>query len=240
MAEPLWSYNKARTVGDHATELLFLIGTATDDKTVLSDPDLDAHLERGPYPPGVVSTGDRSRITCLKIEAAVPPFILDGITRYRDRYKDPDRPFTYHTSDHFEGLPELFPLSGAEEQRRWWALALADPFNLIEKRGDFYYFRSEKLGRLTDDYLVKLGQGRAEAMDKFLKNLQILEETQRLIEETLRNQGNHQVKQALVAWIRSKEEEYRGRRMTSEIRDLVETELAEVERWISESLEELR
>ncbi|MCH7667193.1 MAG: hypothetical protein IH936_14845 [Acidobacteria bacterium] len=240
MAEPLWSYNKARTVGDHATELLFLIGTASEDKTVLSDPELDAHLERGPYPPQIVSTGDRYRITCLKIEAAVPAFILDGISRYRDRYRDPDRPFTYHTSDQFEGAVDLFPLTGAEEQRRWWALALAEPFNLIEQRGDYYYFKSEKLGRLTDDYMVKLAQGRVESMSKFLKDPKIIEETQRLIEETLRNKGNTRVKEALVAWMKRKGEEYRGRRMTGDIRDLVETELEEVERWISESLEELK
>lgn len=239
MAAPLWSYSKAHVHGTRKTELLYLMGTESEEGSVLDEPELAQHLDTGEYRPQIIATGDPSRITCLKIEAAIPAFILDRMKHYRDRFRDPDRPFTYHTSDQFEAAPDLFPVSEDEANQRWWALALAAPFNLIENRGDYYYFRSENRGRVTDDYLIKLGQGRAEAMKQFLRNQDVLNETQRQIERTLKDRGTGSVRNALVEWVRHKEEEYRGRKMKPQVRDLIEMELAEVERYVSESLEEL-
>lgn len=239
MADPLWSYSRAHVTGNRKTELLYLMGTRSEEGSVLDEPELAQHLDTGEYPPQIIATGDSNRITCLKIEAAIPAFILDRMKHYRDRFRDPDRPFTYHTSDRFDAAPDLFPVSEDEANQHWWALALASPFNLIEARGDYYYFRSEALGRVTDDYLVKLGQGRAEAMKRFLKYPEALEETRKQIERTLKDRGTASVRDALVAWVRDKEEDYRGRKMKPQVRDLIEMELAEVERYVSESLEEL-
>jgi|GEM_PF-2899810 len=239
MADPLWSFSRAHVTGKRKTEQLYLMGTQSEEGSVLDEPELAQHLETGEYQPQIVATGDATRITCLKIEAAIPAYILDRMNHYRDRFRDPDRPFTYHTSDRFESILDLFPISEDEANQKWWALALASPFDLIEARGDYYYFRSESLGRMTDDYMVKLGQGRAEALKRFLKYPEALEETRKQIEQTLRDRGTASVRNSLVEWIRKKEEEYRGRRIKPQIRDLIEMELAEVERYVSESLEEI-
>lgn len=237
MAEPLWAYDRAHVTGGRRTTLLYLIGTGTEGDSIFDDPDLARHIDPGPTDPDIVATGDRKRITCLKIEAAIPAFVLDHVERWRARFQDPDRPFSYHTTDAYNDVDDLLPMSDTDMNRKWWALALA--FGIVEKRGDFYYFRSEMRGRKTEDFQLKLAQGRAPAMKAFLNDHEMIEETQQYVDKKIRDKGVNEVASDLKSWLDRKVEEYRGRRMNAEIRNLIELELGDVDNYVTESLERI-
>ena len=237
MAEPLWAYDRAHVVGGRRTTLLYLIGTGTETDSAFADPELVKHIDPGPTDPDVVTTGDRRRITCLKIEAAIPAFVLDGVERWRASFQDSDRPFSFHTTDAYNNVDDLLPRSDTDMNRKWWALALA--FGIVEKRGDFYYFRSEARGRKIEDFQVKLAQGRAAAMKTFLNDAEMVDETQKYVDKEIRGMGVNEVAANLRLWVDGKVEEYRGRRMNAEIRELIETELEDVDNYVAESLERI-
>ena len=226
MAEPLWSYDRGHVTGSKKTTELFLVGTASDTESILQDPKMlrEVAPERTTGV-SVVGTGDTSRITCLKIEAAVPAFVLDRMEHWRHRFRDPDRPFNYHTSDRYHGVPDLFPGSADDENFEAWALALASPFSLVERRGQFYYFRSG-VAETT------LGRGRNGAMEAFLKNAKLVEATYQRVSDLLRDMGVDEVGEQARAWVEEKEDEYRRKNLKPAVQQLIERELEEVVRWV--------
>ena len=226
MAEPLWSYDRGHVTGTKKTTELFLVGTASDTESILQDPALlrEVAPERTTSV-SVVGTGDTRRITCLKIEAAVPAFVLDRMESWRHRFRDPDRPFNYHTADAYQSVPDLFPGTADDENFQAWALALASPFGLVERRNQFYYFRSQS-GEVT------LGRGRAAAMEALLKEPKLIKETYERVSDQLREMGTEEVGQQAEAWVEEKSAEYQRKHLKPGIQRLIERELEEVMRWV--------
>lgn len=226
MAEPLWSYDQGHVTGSKKPTELFLVGTASDTDSILQDPNIlrEVAPERTTNP-SLVGTGDTKRITCLKIEAAVPAFVLDRMEHWRHRFRDPDRPFNYHTSDAYHGVPDLFPGRADDQHFQMWALALASPFDLVASRNQFYYFRSGA-GE------VNLGRGRNAAMEAFLKDRKLIQETEQRISDQLRDLGTDKVGKRAKAWVDQKSKEYESKHMKPGIQQLIERELEEVMRWV--------
>jgi hypothetical protein len=229
MASPLWQYDQGLISGDKHTENIYLFGVEDKDNTVLTKAEIALAIA-SPYEPALVSTGDAKRVLCFKVEACVPAFVVSNFPRYREKYLDPNRPFPYHLHRDWEkDLPDLFP-SDEEEGRKYWSLALADPFSRVVKRGEYYYVRSEKRGERTKDCLIKLAQGRREAMRAFLEDGELVEETREAIDKVNGQLGNNQVKETLEKYGHDLEE--KGGKQTEEVRQQIELELQDIENYL--------
>jgi hypothetical protein len=230
MASPLWQYDQGLISGDKRTENIYLFGVENRDETIFEEERLKANIAT-PFPPAVISTGDSKRVICLKIEAPLPAFVVSNMPRYREKYLDPQRPFSYHIHKEWEDLlPDLFPGAEEAESRKYWSLALAEPFNLITKIGEFYYIKSEKSGERTRGFKVKLAQGRGEAMKAFLDNEELIKETKEAIEAITEKTGTEKVAEALRGYGTSLEA--RASRQTEEIRKQIELELSDIESYM--------
>jgi hypothetical protein len=229
MAAPLWQYDRGIISGEYRTENIYLFGVEDRDDTVLVPEELHRVVE-SPYPPSVVSTGDAKRLVCFKVEAAVPAFVVYNVGRYRESYLRPGRPFSYHINKEWEKLDDLFPGPRQEDALKYWSLALADPFGLIVKRGEIYYLKSEKTGERTKDYLVRLAQGRREAMRKFIESPDYVDETKDSIQRISERLGNDAIVEQLRGY--SARLEAKARKQTEEVRKQIEGELFHLDEYI--------
>jgi len=228
MASPLWQYDQGRIAGDKHTTNIYLFGVADSTNTVFAPEKIKVAID-SPFEPQIVATGDTKRVVCLKIEAAVPAFVVHNVAGYKERYSTPGG--TYHLHKNWEAeLPDLFPGADEADSRKYWSLALADPFNLIVKRGQHYFMRSEKKGERTKDYLIKLGQGRGDSMRAFLAEPGYVEEMKEQIERINGNLGNKVVTERLDAY--GKQLETQAGNQTEEIRKLIEVELGDIEAYM--------
>lgn len=231
MAAPLWQYDQGAIAGDKHTENIYLFGVEDRDHTVFL-PESLRQVISSPHEPAIVSTGDAKRIICFKVEASVPAFVLQNMTRYRDKYLNPDRAFPYHIDKEWEKLDDLFPGTGDEEAMKYWSLALAEPFNLIVRKGEVYYMRSERSGARLKDYLVKLAAGRNEAMKAFAADAERVVEAREAIERINEKLGNDAVIDQLRNYTATLE--IKAKTQSRDIQKQVESELTELERYIEE------
>jgi hypothetical protein len=229
MAAPLWQYDHGTISGEMHTENIYLFGVEDRDDTVLAPEEVHRIIE-SPYPPSIVSTNDRKRIVCFKIEAAVPAFVVYNVARYREAYMRPGRPFSHHINKEWEKLDDLFPGPRQEDAMKYWSLALADPFGLIVKRGEVYYLKSEKSGERTKDYLVKLAQGRREAMRAFIDDPDYVEEVRDSVQKLNERFGNDSVVEQLRSY--AGRLEIRGKKQSDEVRKQIEGELYHLDEYI--------
>lgn len=232
IAAPLWQYDQGIVSGGYKTTNIYLFGVENPDDTAF-DPEEIRTATGSPYPPSIIRTGDSKRVMCFKVEAAVPAFVVSKMPQYREKYMIPerDRPFPYHIDRNLEKeLPPLFPEEGEEGARKYWSLALASPFDLILKRGEYYYIKSDKKGKRTEGYMLKLAQGRAEAMKAFLADGELVEETRENIEKITPKLGNDKVIKILKGY--GSDLETKAKRQTEEIRSQVEMELKDIENYI--------
>jgi hypothetical protein len=229
MASPLWQYDQGLVSGKYHTENIYLFGVEDKDNTSITKSDIALAIA-SPYEPSLVSTGDPKRVVCFKVEACVPAFVVSNVPRYREKYLDPNRPFPYHVHrDWDKTLPDLFP-SEEEEARKFWSLALAEPFGLIVKRGEYYYVKSEKRGERTKEYLIKLDQGRREAMRAFLEDRDLVDDTRESIERLNGQLGNARISEALTTYGNDLAE--RAGKQTEEVRQQIELELQDIEKYV--------
>jgi len=231
MASPLWQYDTGHVSGDKKTENIYLFGVYSREDTILTQDKIRKIIQMQ-FDPAIVSTGDSKRIVCFKIESAVPAFVINNMRKYREKYLDPDRPFSYHIwRDWEEKLLDCFPMSEEETSRKYWSLGLATPFNFIIKNGPYYYIISEK-GKRTEGNRLKLGQGRAEAMKKFLNDAELIKELQEKIEKRTQDLGNKRVIEELKAYGNKLERD--AINQTEKIKRQIEKELTDIEEYINE------
>lgn len=230
MAAPLWQYDKGQISGDKNTANIYLFGVEDRDNTVVVPEEVTSALG-SVYPPSVISTGDSKRIVCFKVEASVPAHVVSNMPRYREKYSDPNKPFPYHIHRDWErDLPDLFPGTDEQDARKYWSLGLAEPFNLIVKRGEYYYIHSERRGERTLDYLVKLGQGRREAQKAFVADSELVAEAKETIDRINGELGNKQVSESLLGYGQKLGSE--ASKQKEEIRKSVELELKDIDTYI--------
>lgn len=230
MASPLWQYDQGSVSGEKRTTNIYLFGVADITDTVFIPEQIRSAIE-SPYEPQVVATGDPKRVVCLKVEAAVPAFVVHNVPAYKERYSAVDSPFSYHLHRDWETeLEDLFPGTDEAESRQCWSLGLADPFNLIVKRGPHYYVRSEKTGERTKEYLVKLGQGRSEAMRAFVADKGLVEELTASVERINGQLGNNVVTEKLKAY--GDDLESQASKQSEDVRKVIELELNDIEKYV--------
>lgn len=234
MASPLWQYDQGLVAADKKTENIYLFGVENPDDTVFIPEEIKTAIDSA-YPQSVVGTGDPKRVVCLKVESAVPAFVVNDMPRYREKYKDPNKPFSYHIHKDWENeLPALFPGTEEEEARKYWSIGLAEPFNLLSKTGEFYYIKSNKRGKKLEDYKVKLAQGRVEAMRSFLDDVEFIDEMRENIEKISQKLGNEAVAETLKNY--GNDLEIKAKKSGKEIRDQIELELNDIEEYVQSLL----
>ncbi|OGF63692.1 MAG: hypothetical protein A2Y62_09465 [Candidatus Fischerbacteria bacterium RBG_13_37_8] len=234
MASPLWQYDQGMICGDKKTENIYLFGVEDPDDTVFVPEDIKVAIAT-PYEPSLVGTGDPAKVICLKVEAAVPAFVVSNISRYREKYMNIHKPFSYHIHKEWEKqLPDLFPGAEQEEARRYWSLGLATVYNLIAKKGEYYYIRSEKKGERTKSYQLKLGQGRVESMKAFFADAELVQETKGAIERITEKEGTKKIIDELTSY--GRDIETKASKQTEEIRKQIELELQDIEDYVNSLL----
>jgi len=235
MASPLWQYDQGFVSGDKKTENIYLFGVENPNDTVFTPEEIRTAIA-SPYAPAIIGTGDAKRVLCFKLETAVPAFVVSDMSKYRDKYVNPERPFSYHIYKDWEKeLPSLFPNTEEEETRKYWSLGLADPFNFICKTGVWYYIKSEK-GKRSDDFRVKLTQGRPDAMKVFLDNTEFVKETRENIEKTIKKLGGEKVVDSLKNYGNELEKKLK-KGSTQEIISQINLELDDIDTYIHSMLE---
>jgi len=200
MATPLWQYDRGYISGAKKTENIRLFAVEDANNTLMEFKNIQKFLSMN-QPPSLVSTGDSKRITSFKVESAVPAFVINNMRKYQALYENPEtNRYSFHIhKDWPQKLRPVTPPEGLEE-RKYWSLAVADPFNLITKKGEHYYVLSQKKGELTKGNLVKLAQGRIEAMKSFLADQDLVAEIRDSIEAISKKLGNNVVVQHLTAY----------------------------------------
>ncbi|MBI4547105.1 MAG: hypothetical protein HY707_03935 [Ignavibacteriae bacterium] len=237
MASPLWQYDRGLISGDKKTENIYLFGVENHNDTVFEPQKIRAYLA-SPFDPAIISTGDPKRVICLKLEAPLPAFVVSNMPRYREKYMDPRKPFSYHLHRDWEQqLPDLFAGSDEAESRKFWSLGLAEPYNLITKTGEYYYIISQKKGERTKGYKIKLGQGRGESMKAFMDNSELIMETKETIIEITDKLGTAKVIECLKSYGLALEQKS-SKGTPDDIRKQIELELNDIESFI-ESLSSL-
>lgn len=194
MAAPLWQYTvEAR----NKTQTIYMFGVPDKDETIMRRKELLTKLTGSIENPSCVATGDPHRIIFFKTEVAIPGFTIHRAAKFREDYLDENAPFNYHTDKNMEAnFPDLFPESDDEQGRRYWSIALAPEdlgFGFIRKQGQYYYARSESMGNAVDKYMVKLAQGRREAMKMFMSNVDLIREIRESVESQAKRLGNDSV-----------------------------------------------
>ena len=232
MAAPLWQYDQGYVTENRKTENLYLFGVENPEDTIFKPEVLKTQIV-STFVPAIIGTGDPIRVTCFKVEASVPAFIVKNVSHYREKYLSNDYGFSFHLDRNWKNdLPKLFPGTDEEENRKWWSLGLANPFNLIYKSGAWYYLISKKYGKKIDDYKIKLAQGRLEALKVLLENKDYIEELSECIEKLAYELDNQQVIHNLKEFgdnllVNAKKQ------TDKDIRNLVELEIGDIENYIN-------
>lgn len=230
VAVPMWQYDTAYVAGDHSTHTIYLFGVENADETLFTRE--TQQMLSSNQPPQVASTADPRRVFCYKVEAAVPAFTVTGMEQYKLRYENPNAAFCYHVHRDWEhAAPDLWPNADAGS-RRVWSLGNAEPFQLISRRGAFYYARSKEQGRAVENFEVRLDQGRDKAMRAFVGNLKLVNELGDEIERITRARGAAPTAEALRGYRERLLAEGAGKETRPEIRQLLEDELRDLDAYI--------
>lgn len=240
MATPLWQYDRGYISGEKKTENIHLFAVEDATNTLMEFNNIQKYITMN-QPPSLVSTGDSERITCFKVESAVPAFVISNMRRYQARYENPETStFSFHIhKDWPQKLRPVTPPEGLEE-RKLWSLALAEPFNLITKKGEHYYVLSQKKGERTKGNLVKLAHGRIEAMKAFLADQDLIVEIRDSLEVTSKKLGNNEVVKCLKEYAEDLARRMQeSKAVSEELRLQIEEELNDIQKY-TESLTSLQ
>lgn len=186
-AAPLWNYDEGKIPlarRDVMSEY-YVYGVADANNTILMQSSILNKVPYGETGPAFVSTGDTRRITLLRIKTGVPLFALRDMFEMERAYKDPDKTVSNHLHREWETLPDVIPRAADVDALRWFAIAQApEPFDLITRRGDWYYVRS-RLATESEHGELRLGQGRTNAYRAFEMNRDLIKEVEEKIETVL-------------------------------------------------------
>lgn len=232
LAEPLWRYDEAKIGTRNVIDEFYYYGVGDATTAVLADSDVHGKVPRGTTAPGLVSTLDSKRITLFKVKIGVPLFALEGIDEMERAYLDPDKRVSNHLHREWESFPNLIPRAGDGEALKWFALAQApDPFDLISRRGDWYYIRSDS-ARRTDNGELKLGQGRLKAFQAFEKNRELIKEVENKVETLTRIKGHEEISRILREHSDRLQRQVASGNIDDSVKEQVEGELQSIEDFV--------
>ena len=232
LAVPLWRYDESKLGSRSVVDEFYYYGVENAGTSVLADPETQGKVPRGTTAPGLVSTLDEKRITLFKVKIGVPVFALQGIEEMERTYNDPEKRVSNHLHRDWESFPNLIPRAGDGEALRWFALAQApDPFDLITRRGDWYYIRSQS-ARRTDNGELRLGQGRLNAFRAFEKNRELIKEVEERVSTLTRTRGQDEISRILRDHSDRLQKQVAGGSIDASIKEQVENELQSIEEYL--------
>lgn len=232
LAVPLWRYDESKIGNRSVIDEFYYYGVENADSTVLADPEIQGNVPRGTTAPGFVSTLDSQRITLFKVKIGVPLFALNGIDEMERAYNDPDKTVSNHLHRDWESFPNVIPRAGDGDALRWFALAQApEPFDLITRRGEWYYIRSEQAKRV-DNGELKLGQGRLNAFQAFEKNRELIKEVEDKVDTLTRTKGHEEISRILKEHSDRLQKQVVGGKIDDSIKEQVEGELQSIEDYL--------
>jgi hypothetical protein len=232
LAVPLWRYDESKIGSRNVIDEFYYYGVENASSTVLADTENHGKVPQGTTAPGFVSTLDPKRITLFKVKIGVPLFALQGIEEMERTYNDPEKRVSNHLHRDWESFPNLIPRTGDGEALRWFALAQApDPFDLITRRGDWYYIRSQA-ARRTDNGELKLGQGRLNAFRAFEKNRELIKEVEERVNGLTRTKGQEEISRILREHSDRLQKQVAGGGIDASIKEQVENELQSIEEYL--------
>jgi len=232
LAVPLWRYDEARIGSRSVIDEFYYYGVEDAASTVLADPEIQGNVPRGTTAPGLVSTLDSQRITLFKVKIGVPLFALQGIDEMERAYNDPEKTVSNHLHRDWESFTNIIPRAGDGEALRWFALAQApEPFDLITRRGDWYYIRSQ-FAKRTENGEVKLGQGRLNAFHSFEKNRELIKEVEDRVDAVTRSKGQEEISRILREHSDRLQKQVGSGKIDDSIKEQVEGELQSIEDFL--------
>ena len=232
LAVPLWRYDEGKIGTKSVIDEFYYYGVENATSTVLADAEIQGKVPRGTTAPGLVSTLDPKRVTLFKVKIGVPLFALQGIEEMERTYNDPEKRVSNHLHRDWESFPNLIPRAGDGEALRWFALAQApDPFDLITRRGEWYYIRSHSAKR-TDNGELKLGQGRLNAFRAFEKNRELIKEVEERLSVLTRTKGQEEISRILRDHSDRLQKQVAGGSIDASIKEQVENELQSIEEYL--------
>lgn len=193
-SQALWQWSsKGYTVGHNISET-FVIGLPSmDSKFKSSFEDL---VEAGNTKMDFVNTGVINKVTCYRMEAAVPIFGVQGVTEYEKVYENKTKnknSINYHIDynwltkmqrENFSIWPEI----KEDNNLSLWVFGLV--YNFIRLNEDEKYeIYSEEKGDPLNDYWQELSEYRDEAFERF-KSSQYGIEIEQLVESKQNADGD--------------------------------------------------
>ena len=232
LAVPLWRFDESKIGSKSVIDEFYYYGVENASSSVLADPAIQGKVPRGTTAPGLVSTLDSKRITLFKVKIGVPLFALQGIEEMERAYNDPEKRVSNHLHRDWESFPNLIPRAGDGEALRWFALAQApDPFDLITRRGEWYYIRTQSAKRV-DNGELKLGQGRLNAFHAFEKNRDLIKEVEDKVNTVTRVKGQDEISRVLREHSDRLQKQVAGGNIDDSIKEQVEGELQSIEDYL--------
>jgi hypothetical protein len=203
-------------------------GVADSERTILKDPDVYSKVPMGETAPAFVSTYDMHRIVLLKVKVGVPLFALQGIDDMERAYNNPDKTVSNHLHRDWESFPSVIPRAGDYNALRWFAIAQApEPFNLITRRGELYYIRSQQAKKI-DGGELRLGQGRLNAFHAFEMNRDLIKEVEEKIGILLRTREPDEITRTLREYSELLQKQMTGAKIDYSIKEQLEGELQSI------------
>ena len=234
LAVPLWRWDSGKIPVDKLNvQEMYYYGVEDADQTILTDPKIQGHVPQGAFKPTFVSTLDKEKITLFKVKIGVPLFALQGIDEMERAYNDPDKTVSNHLHREWETFPTLIPRGGDGEALRWFAIAQApDPFEIVSRRGDWYYLRSTR-AKKTDNGEIRLGQGRLNAFHAFEKDRELIKEVEEKVDLIAKTKGAEEISRTLRDYSEKLQKQVAGGKIDESIKEQVEGELQSIETYLS-------
>jgi hypothetical protein len=232
LAVPLWHYDESKIGNRSVIDEFYYYGVENTSSSVLADAETQGKVPHGTTAPGLVSTLDPKRITLFKVKIGIPLFALQGIEEMERAYNDPEKRVSNHLHREWESFPNLIPRAGDGEALRWFALAQApEPFDMIARRGDWYYIHSQS-ARRTDNGEVKLGQGRLNAFHAFEKNRELVHEVEERVDALTRTKGLEEISRVLREHSDRLQKQVVSGNIDGSIKEQVENELQSIDEYL--------
>lgn len=189
----LWSYDlKGFKVGSSIHED-FVIGLPSTNSTIIDSFNTLINAQNISF----VNTGISNRITCYKMEMAVPIYAVNDISGYEKDYKISN--INHHIDDNWLTKMDrenfsIWPEEKEDHSLESWVIGLV--YKFIKFSDGKYQIQSKKKGIPRKDYWIELSEYRDDAFDLFVKEDYVSEMID-LVEEKRKQLGDEATKELL-------------------------------------------
>jgi hypothetical protein len=162
-----------------------------------------------------VGAGVKNKVTCYKMEAAVPIFGVSGVKRYEEAYQIKNRnsnSLSYSTDREWETTMDrenfsIWPKLKEDNSLSVWVFGLIYGFIRLDKEKNVYEIKSREKGDPLDDYWYELDEYRDKSFDIFKKQ-GIVDEIEKFITEKEQQAGSENTKELITDVKKNYKDEY--------------------------------